>query len=66
MNAGHSKMKNKSVTKSHGKSKNVLEEKRKIVQRKTCIKRHTFTIIGTNFVQEQLNIPGRLPENSRR
>ena len=37
------------------KSKNVLEEKRKIVKRKICkMKIHTFTIISMNFVQEQL------------
>ena len=37
------------------KSKNVLEEKRKIVKRKICIKKtHTFTIIAINCVPEQL------------
>ena len=46
-------MKNESVKKSLEKSKNVLEEKRKMVKRK--IKRTiTFTIIAMNFVQEQL------------
>ena len=49
-------MKNESVKKSLEKSKNVLEEKRKIVKRKICIKKtHTFTIIAMNFVQEELN-----------
>ena len=49
-------MKNESVKKSLEKSQNVLEEKRKIVKQKICIKKtHTFTIIGMNFVQEQLN-----------
>ena len=47
-------MMNESVKKSLEKSKNVLEEKRKIVKQKICIKRHTFTIIAMNFVQEQL------------
>ena len=48
-------MKNKSVKKSLEKSKNVLEEKRKTVKRKICIKKtHTFTIIAMNCVQEQL------------
>ena len=46
-------MKNESVKKSLEKSKNVLEEKRKIVKRK---KTNTFTIIAKNFVQEQLNM----------
>ena len=56
-------MKNESEKKSLEKSKNVLEEKRKIIKRKICIKKtHTFTIIAMNFVQEQLNIPGRLPK----
>ena len=46
---------NESVKKSLEKSKNVLEEKRKIVKRKICIKKtHTFTIIAMNCVQEQL------------
>ena len=50
----HSKMMNESVKKSLEKSKNVLEEKRKIVKRKICIKKtHTFTIIAMNCVQEQ-------------
>ena len=41
--------------KSLEKSKNVLEEKRKIVMRKICIKKtDTFTIIAMNCVQEQL------------
>ena len=49
-------MKNESVKKSPEKSNNVLEEKRKIVKQKICIKKtHTFTIIAMNFVQEQLN-----------
>ena len=45
-----------SVKKSLEKSKNVLEEKRKIVKRKICIKEKTpmFTIIAMNCVQEQL------------
>ena len=52
----HSKMKNESVKKSHEKSKNVLEEKRRMVKQKVCIKKTiTFTIIAMNFVQEQLN-----------
>ena len=46
------------------KSKNVLEEKRKIVKQKFCIKKtHTFTIIAMNFVQEQLKKP-RAPQYS--
>ena len=48
-------MKNESEKKSLAKSKNVLEEKRKIVKRKICIKKtHMFTIIAMNFVQEPL------------
>ena len=48
-------MMNESVKKSLEKSKDVLEEKRKIVKRKIWIKKtHTFTIIAMNFVQEQL------------
>ena len=48
-------MKNESVKKSLEKSKNVLEEKRKKVKQKICIKKtHTFTINAMNFVQEQL------------
>ena len=38
-NTDHSKMKNESVKKSLEKSKNVLEEKRKMVKRKICIKK---------------------------
>ena len=52
-NRDHSKMKNESVKKSLEKSKNVLEEKRKTVKRKICIKKDTFTIIAMNCVQEQ-------------
>ena len=55
-NRDHSKMKNESVKKLLEKSKNVLDEKRKIVKQKTCIKRHTFRIIAMNFVQEQVKI----------
>ena len=48
-------MKNESVKKSLEKSKNVLEEKPKIVKQKMRIKKtHRFTIIAMNFVQEQL------------
>ena len=48
-------MKNESVKKSLEKSKNVLEEKRKMVRQKIWIKKtNTFTIIAMNFVQEQL------------
>ena len=48
-------MKNESVKNSLEKSKNVLEEKRKIVKKKICIKKtNTFTIIAMNLVQEQL------------
>ena len=67
-NRDHSKMKNESVKKSLEKSKNVLEEKRKTVKRKICIKKktHTFTIIAMNCVQEQLNIAGKLTEISDR
>ena len=51
------KMKNESVKKSLEKSKNVLEEKRKMVKQKICIKKtNTFTIIAMNFVQEQFII----------
>ena len=47
-------MMNQSVKKSHLR-KNVLEEKRKILKRKICIKKtNTFTIIAINFLQEQL------------
>ena len=50
-------MKNEIVKKSLEKSKNVIEEQRKIVKRKICIKKtHTFTIIAMNFVREQLKI----------
>ena len=38
-NRDHSKMKNESMKKSLEKSKNVLEEKCKMVKRKICIKR---------------------------
>ena len=48
-------MKNASVKKSLEKSKNVLEEKRKMTKQKICIKKtNTFTIIAMNFVQEPL------------
>ena len=48
-------MMTESVKKSLEKSQNVLEEKRKIVKQKICIKKDkTFTIIAINFVQEQL------------
>ena len=40
-NRDHSKMKNESVKKSLEKSKNVLEEKRKIVKRQIYIKKDT-------------------------
>ena len=50
-------MKNESVKKSLEKSKKILEEKRKMVKRKICIKKtNTFTLIAINFVQEQLKI----------
>ena len=56
-------MKNESVKKSLEKSKNVLEEKRKMVKQKICIKMtNTFTIIAKNFVHEQLNIFARTPQ----
>ena len=46
---------NESAKKSLEKSNNVLEEKRKIVKQKICIKKtHTFTVIAMNFIQEQL------------
>ena len=49
-------MNKESVKKSLEKSKNILEEKRKLVKQKICIKKtNTFTIIAINFVQEQLN-----------
>ena len=52
-------MKNERVKKkSLEKSKNVLEEKSKIVTRKICIKK-TFTIIAMIFVQEQLKNCGK-------
>ena len=48
-------MKNESVKRSLEKSENVLEEKRKVVKEKICIKKtNTFTIIDMNSVQEQL------------
>ena len=50
-------MKNESVKKSLEKSKNVLEEKRKMVKQKICIKKtNMFTIIAMKFAQEQLKI----------
>ena len=50
------------MKKSLEKSQNVLEEKRKIVKRKICIKKtHTFTIIAMNFVQEQFKTTKRRP-----
>ena len=46
----------KESVKSLEKSKNVLEEKCKIVKQKIGIKKtQKFTIIAMNFVQEQLN-----------
>ena len=45
-------MMTESVKKSLEKSKNVLEEKRKIVKRKICIKKDTH--VYNNCVQEQL------------
>ena len=57
-------MMNESVKKLFEKSKNVLEEKRKIVKQKICIKKtHTFTITAMNFVQEQLKIHFRETSN---
>ena len=60
---------NESVKKSLEKSKNVLEEKRKIVRRKICIKKtNTFTIIAMNCIQEQLkkvNIEAKVPHVSK-
>ena len=54
-------MKNESVKKSLEKSKNVLEEKPKMVKPKICIKKtNTFTIVAMNFVQEQLIKPLRV------
>ena len=51
----NSKMKNESVKNSLEKSKNVLEEKRKMVKQNVCIKKiNTFTIIATSFVRELL------------
>ena len=48
-------MKNESVKKSLEKSKNVPEEKRKIVKRKIWIKNtHTLTINAMNFIHAQL------------
>ena len=45
------------MKKSLEKSKNVLEEKRKMLEQKIFIKKtNTFTIIAVNFVQEQLKI----------
>ena len=49
----------KSVKKSLEKSKNVVEEKKQNRQAKNLHKNkktHTFTIIATNFVQEQLKV----------
>ena len=50
-------MKNESVKKSLEKSKNVLEEKRKMIKQKSLNKKktNTLTIIAMMFVQEQLN-----------
>ena len=56
-NRDHSKIKNETVKKSPEKSKNVLEEKRKMVKRNICIKKtNTFTIIAMNFAQEEIII----------
>ena len=41
-------MKNESVKKSLEKSKNVLQEKRKIVKRKICIKKHSRKNSGSD------------------
>ena len=46
-NRDHSKLMNESVKKSPGKSKNVLEEKRKNYQEKFALRTNTFTIIAT-------------------
>ena len=44
------------MKKSLEKSKNVLEEKSKMVKQKNLHKKdNTFTIIAMNFVHEQLN-----------
>ena len=49
-------MKNETVKRSLEKSKNVLEEKLKMIKEKICInKTNMFTITAMNFVQEQLN-----------
>ena len=50
-------MKNESVKKSLTKSKNVLEEKRKIGKANNLHQKmtNTFTIIAVNFFQEQLS-----------
>ena len=50
-------MKNESVKKSLEKSKNVPEEKRKIVTQKNCIRPTRLKKIDMNFVQEQLKTP---------
>ena len=48
-------MKNESVKKSLEQSQDALEEKRKMVKQKICIKKtNKFTIIAMNFAQEQL------------
>ena len=48
-------MMHESVKKSTEISKKVIEEKRKLVKRKICIKKtNTFTIIAMTFVHEQL------------
>ena len=53
-------MKNESVKKSLEKSKNVLEEKKKMSSEKS----HVFTIIAMNFVQEQLKTRPRMDYES--
>ena len=54
-NRDHSKMKNESVKKSIQTSKNLLEEKHKMVNRKIGIKKTNIsTKSAMNFIQEQL------------
>ena len=47
-------IKKTSLKKSLEKSKKVLEQKRKTVKQKCCIKNSTFTVTASNFLREQL------------
>ena len=58
-NGDYSKMKNEGVKKSFEKSKNVLEEKRKIVKQKNCIKnRHVYNNCNELHSRANKNLTG--------